>query len=717
MAKSSAHGFALGVDIGGTFTDFALLDRVGGEIAVGKLLTDPGDLASGVMLGIAQILAENSVPAADVQVFVHGTTLATNALIERRGARTAFLVTRGFRDTLIMARECRYNIYDLEIDLPSPLVPRSLTFEINERLDAEGAVIVALDEGQVRRTAHQLVEQGVEAVAVCLLHSYRNPLHEQAVARILEQEAPGIAVSVSSDVVPDVGEYERASTTAANAYVRPPIRRYLEQLVTALKQAGTRAAPLMMTSEGGTISCETAMLYPVRLVESGPAGGILATTYFGATLGHDNLISFDMGGTTAKICVIDDGVPTRSSTFEAGRVYRFAKGSGLPLKVPVLEMIEIGAGGGSVAHGDELGLFGVGPQSAGASPGPACYGFGGDMPTVSDADLYLGNLDPAYFLGGRMPLHRDRAEQAIIKHVARPLKLSTARAAWGIHEVVNDNMARAAKIHCAERGKDARDYTLVAFGGAGPVHAYRVAQNLGIRRILYPARAGVMSAFGFLLAPPAFELLRADAAELDCVDLRAVRTHFAEMQAQGKALLKSAGVRASEVVVEREAAVRYRGQSSELFVSLPKGSITRRHLDAIRERFEAKYRAAYHRTNPRVPLEVVSWRAVLRGPQPKVSLHLTHSGRNARRALKGHRPVFFPEHSDFINCAVYDRYALPSGSCLQGPVIIEETESTVVVGTGARIEADELNNLLVTIVEGRGDAVAKKTRRKRGVRK
>lgn len=697
MASRSRPDFALGVDIGGTFTDLALLDRATGRLAVGKVLTSYGDFAKAVLEGIHRLFADQGLPPEAVHSVIHGTTLATNALIERRGARTALLVTRGFRDILEMGRESRYDIYDIGIEFPPPLVPRALVFEVTERMDRQGQVVVPLHAGEVRAVAADLHARGVGAVAVCLLHAFRNPEHERLIAATLAREAPGLAVCLSSDVIPDIREYERASTTVANAYVQPAIRQYLDRLAEELGHLGIRAPLHIMTSDGGTISCETAARYPVRLVESGPAGGALAAAYFGRQTGLRDIIAFDMGGTTAKIAVIDNGRPERASHFEIGRVYRFARGSGIPLEVPVLEMIEIGAGGGSIARVDDLGLLKVGPESAGASPGPACYGLGGTAPTVTDADLYLGYLDPGYFLGGEMPLDRDRAVRAIEEGVGKRLGLSLARAAWGIHAVVNENMARAAKIHCLERGKEPRNYTLEAFGGAGPVHASRVAAALGIRRILFPARAGVMSAFGFLVAPPAFELLRAYITALANADLGLVNRLYREMEEEGRALLQTAGIPAKETAVRREAAVRYVGQSYELFVPVSGGKLGKGHLDRVGRDFVRRYRARYHRLNPDVPIEVVTWRVVVSGPTPRIRLRHQPAGRDARQARKRSRNAYFPEAGGFIACPVYDRYRLGAGVRLRGPAIIEERESTAVIGPGGTVEVDAHNNLLVSV--------------------
>ena len=687
------NSYRVGVDVGGTFTDLALVNRASGRLAVAKVLTDYLDVSRGIMDGLRTILAENGVSPRDVHVLVHGTTLATNALIERRGVDTALLVTKGFRDILTMGRESRYDIYDIGIDLPEPLVPRARVFEVTERVDAGGRVVTPLVEDEVASLARRLAAGGIEAVAVCLLHAFRNPDHERAVAAIFGDAAPDVAVSLSSDVSPDIGEYERASTTVANAYVRPIIGRYLDDLADRLRADGVAAQPMIMTSDGGTIPRATAVEYPVRLIESGPAGGAMAAAYLGELSDRQDLIAFDMGGTTAKICVIEDGEPSRAGQFEVGHANRFVRGSGLPIRAPVLEMIEIGAGGGSIAAVDELGLLRVGPGSAGAHPGPACYGLGGAAATVTDADLYLGYLDADFFLGGRMRLDRNRAERAIVENVAAPLGVAGERAALGIHDVVNDNMARAAKVHCLEQGRDPRSYTLVAFGGAGPVHAYRVAQALGMRRVLYPARAGVMSAFGFLVSPPAFELMQTSTSLLCEVDPAAASGVFARMEAEGRRLLDGAGVAARDIRVRREAAIRYRGQTFDLFVPVPPERLRREDLQTIETAFLERYRARYHRVNPGHPIEVVSWRVVVGGPRPNHRPQTFAPGRDADEALKGRRRAYSPESGAFVDWPVYDRYALGGGVRIDGPAIVEETESTVVIGAGAEMQADEHNNL------------------------
>ena len=698
-APGSADGCTLGVDIGGTFTDFVLLEQATGRVMTGKVLTRTDDLAAGVLHGVHELLARHGVPGAAVCKVVHGTTLATNALIERRGACTALIVTRGFRDILELARESRYDIFDIDLQVPKPLVPRRLVFEVTERVAADGAIVQPLAIDEVGAIVRALKAENVQAVAVCLLHSFRNPDHERQLAAVLHALGPELAVSLSSDVMPDLREYERASTAVANAYLQPVVRSYLDRLADGLRAAGIAADLMLIGSDAGTIGRTAALRYPVRLVESGPAGGALAASFLGRRAGEPDVIAFDVGGTTAKVCVIDGGEPERADQFEVARVHRFAKGSGLPLKVPVIEMIEIGAGGGSIARVDELGLLRVGPESAAANPGPACYGLGGDLPTVTDADLILGYLDADFFLGGAMRLDRARAAAAIQRYVAEPLRLSPTRAAWGIHAVVNDNMARAAKVHCLERGKDARDYVLLAYGGAGPVHAAQVAAALGIRRVMYPLRAGVMSALGFLAAPVAFERLRADVSPLDAVDLTRANAVLAELTADARELVRAAGVPAADCVVKREAALRFAGQSYALPVPLPTGRLSRAHLQQLRADFVAIYRKRYYRLNPDVPVELVHWRVSVAGPKPELNIAPIESGIRSER--KGTRPVYFSEAGRYVDCAVYDRFALGAGKRLRGPAVIEEPESTVVIGPGSSSIIDRDGNLMATLASAR----------------
>jgi N-methylhydantoinase A len=697
MAKASPRPCALGVDIGGTFTDLALLDRRSGRLSVGKVLTNHQDLAAGVLDGIQTLIAAGDPGAGSIAQVIHGTTLATNALIERRGARTALIVTRGFRDLLEFARESRFDIYDIDIEVPPPLIARQDVFEVTERLDAAGQVVIALVDGEVREIAGELERRGIEAVAVCLLHAYRNPEHEKAVAAVLSAQNPELPVTLSSSVIPDIREYERASTTAANAYVQPALADYLGRLSGALVRLGIEAPLHIIASDGGTLSCEVARRFPVRVVESGPAGGAIATAYLSRQAGIGDAIGFDMGGTTAKFCVIEGGEPERSIAFEVGRAHHFTKGSGLPLKVPVIEMIEIGAGGGSIACVNRFGRLQVGPQSAGASPGPACYGLGGELPTVTDADLLLGLLDPDRFLGGQLKLDRQRAETAIRRHVAEPLGLPLMRAAWGIHEIVNDSMARAAKVHCMERGKDPRDFTLLAYGGAGPVHGYALAQTLGIGRMLLPMRAGVMSAFGFLIAPPSFELVRADAMLLSAADPVHINALLAGLEAEGRAQVRTAGVAESDITVVREAAMRYLGQSFELHVPVPGGAIDAAGLDRTAKAFLDRYQKRYHRLNPNVPLEITAWRVVVRGPAPRMPQILPSPTLRALHPRMGSRPVYSAHAGGPTEYAVYDRVALAPGNTFRGPAVVEEDESTAIIGADALVTVDAQFNLIVDL--------------------
>ena len=688
-------GCILGVDIGGTFTDLVLLEQTSGRVMTGKVLTRTDDLAAGVLDGMRELLARYGVPASAVRKVVHGTTLATNALIERRGARTALIVTRGFRDILELARESRYDIFDIDLRVPPPLVPRRHVYEVSERVAADGSVVEALAIGEVDAIVDALAALDIRAVAVCLLHSFRNPDHERALAAALHAKAPQLAVSLSSDVMPDLREYERASTAVANAYVQPVMRSYLDRLADGLRGAGIAADLMMIGSDASIISCDAALRYPVRLVESGPAGGALAASLLGRRAGEPDVIAFDVGGTTAKVCIIDNGIPERADQFEVARVHRFAKGSGLPLKVPVIEMIEIGAGGGSIARVDELGLLRVGPDSAAANPGPACYGLGGELPTVTDADLVLGYLDENFFLGGTMRLSRERAAEAIRRHVAEPLRLTSARAAWGIHAVVNDNMARAARVHCLERGKDSRDYVLLAYGGAGPVHAAQVASALGIERVMYPLRAGVMSALGFLAARVSFERVRAEVSRLEAVDLARANGVLDELATEARELVRAAGVPAAACIVKREAALRFAGQSYALPVPLPAGHLTQAHLAKLRADFVGRYRKRYYRLNPDVAVELVQWRVSVSGPKPE--LHIAPVESESRTARKGSRRVYFPEAGRYSGCAVYDRFALTPGKGLRGPAVVEEPESTVVFGPGSSAVIDGDGNLMVTL--------------------
>jgi N-methylhydantoinase A len=696
--QPSRGSLRIGVDIGGTFTDLLLFDSTTGEFFLGKILTTPDDPSRAVQDGVRQLLDSAGRAPGDVGQIVHGTTLVTNALIERKGARTALLTTKGFRDAVEIGREHRYDLYDLFLELPKPLVPRSLRFEIDERVLADGTVLTDLEPAETARAVDFLRGEGIEAAAVCLLHSYQNPAHERRMVEEIEERLPNLVVSASSDVVPEIREFERASTTIANVYVRPLVSRYLDRLVRGLHSLGLDCPLFVMLSSGGIGTVETAARYPIRLVESGPAAGALAAAHYGRLTGRPSLFSFDMGGTTAKCCLIDRGKPSISAEFEVSRVYRFKKGSGLPIKVPVIEMIEIGAGGGSIARVDALGLLKVGPDSAGAAPGPACYGLGGTEPTVTDADLLLGYLDPEFFLGGQMRLDRGAAERAVAA-LGERIGLGTVETAWGIHEVVNEQMAGAARIHAIEQGKDPRAYPVFAFGGAGPVHAYRVAEILRVPEMVVPLGAGVTSTIGFLVAPLAFDFVRSYVGRLDTLDWTQVTARFAEMEREGLDILRSAGARDADIVMTRTAELRYVGQGHQVTVSVPGGRLDASTSALLEARFEEVYRSLYGRVATGNAVEAINWRLVVSAATPEFSLG--HVGRNsaatAKAAQKGTRPIYLPETRSFAPVPVYDRYALGSGAAFDGPAIVEERESTVVIGPSARVEVDELLNLVVTL--------------------
>ena len=692
---SPDKSYRAGIDIGGTFTDLVLIHDGTGEQAIGKVLTTPGDPSEAVEEGLRGLLEREGVDASQLKTIIHGTTLVTNALIERRGAPTALLTTEGFRDAVAIGTEHRYDMYDIFLEKPEPLVPRNLRYGIRERTLDDGSVLQELDEEQVRSVAAEIVERGIGAVAVSFLHGFRNPAHEQRVAGILAEEAPDLVVSLSSEVSPEIREYERTSTTIANVYVRPLVERYLQKLEKRLRQLGFDGSLYVMLSNGGTASVETACRFPVRLLESGPAAGALAAAFHGRAAGFSEVLSFDMGGTTAKACLIDGGEPLTSTDFEVARVYRFKKGSGLPVKTSVIEMIEIGAGGGSIARVGPLGLPKVGPESAGADPGPACYGRGGDEPTVTDADLLLGYLDPDFFLGGEMRLDYGAAERAM-KKISDTLGLDPLEAAWGVHQVVDENMANAARVHAVERGKDPRKYLLLAFGGAGPVHAHRVARALGVPGFVAPLGAGTASAFGFLCAPLSFDLARSLYGRLDRLDWVAANAALEEMEDEGRALLRASGVDDEDVLVRRLGEMRYIGQGHEVGVKLPQGALGPDDVGGISDGYREEYRRLYGREGPDVPLETITWRVQVSAPRPEIPMEAEKGvPRPLDEARKGERGIYLPEKDGFAAVPVYDRYGLDPGAAFEGPAVVEERESTVIVGPDSRAEVDGARNLIV----------------------
>jgi N-methylhydantoinase A len=670
------EGGRLGVDIGGTFTDVAL--ELGERRWSAKILTTPDAPERAVIEVIRRVLAEAGLGPADLSIIIHGTTLATNAIIERKGAKTALLTTEGFRDTIEIRHENRFEQYDVNIDLPSPLVPRRLRLPVRERIDAQGRVLVPLDEAGVAALAGRLMAEAIEAVAVGFLHSFTNPAHERRAGAILADRLPGVPVTLSSDVSPEMREYERFSTACANAYVQPLIGRYLANLDTLLRREGFACPLFLMLSGGGLTAIETAIRFPVRLVESGPAGGAIFAADIARRCGLDKVLSYDMGGTTAKICLIDDEKPQTSRAFEVARIYRFKKGSGLPLRIPVIEMVEIGAGGGSIARVDRLKRITVGPDSAGADPGPACYGSGGSAPTVTDADLVLGRIDPAGFSGGRMALDRTAAETALRHAVAEPLDLALELAALGVSEIVDENMANAARVHAIESGKDARGRTLVAFGGAAPLHAARLAEKLGLDRVLVPSYAGVGSAVGFLRAPIAYEIVRSALQRLDAFDPAAANLLLAAMRAEAEPIVRR-GAGDAPLTETRSAFMRYRGQGHEIAVPLPTKTYAAGDATALRALFEDAYRRLYSRIIPGVEVEILSWVLLLSAPPPAEPGPRPPSPTPYTPDPARHRAVFDSESGEFITVAIHDRGTLSPGAQIPGPAIILEDETSTVI--------------------------------------
>jgi N-methylhydantoinase A len=690
--------YRVGVDIGGTFTDLIVVHQETGAFAVGKVLTTSDDPSQAVETALLETLQQAGIAPETVHQMIHGTTLVTNALIERKGAPTALLTTAGFRDSLAIGREQRYDLYDLLLEQQRPLVPRYLRFDVPQRTLADGATDIELDTAYVERLACELAANGITALAIVFLHSFTNPAAERAAREAVERTAPGMRVSISADVVPEIREFERASTTCANVYVQELVARYLRTLQARLQHVGLGGDLFLMLSSGGIATVDTAVRYPVRLLESGPAAGALAATVYGQAAGHTQVLSFDMGGTTAKICVIDDGRPLIAQAFEVDRMYRFKKGSGLPITIPVIEMIEIGTGGGSIARVDGLGLLKVGPDSAGSKPGPVCYRRGGSEPTVTDADLVLGYLDPGYFLGGKMALDLEAARAAIAEKIAQPLALSVEQAAWGIHQIANENMANAARVHILERGKNPQRFPLFAFGGAGPVHAYRIALSLGVPTLLIPFGAGVMSTLGFLSAPLAFDFVRSWRGQLANLDWAKANALLTAMEAEGRALLEGAGVSPEAISYRREADMRYVGQGHEIRVPLPPGQLDSAHAATLQAAFETVYRELYERLGPAVPLEILNWRVVAAGPRPTVTLQIsTPAGSDSQQAYKGERLAYFPEAGGFVSTPIYDRYRLAPGMRFVGPAIVEERESTAIIGPQARCSVDAQHNVVVEL--------------------
>lgn len=685
-------GIEIGFDIGGTFTDFALLDTDTGQLKVFKVLTTSDHPEVGALNGIQVFLQESGLSHDQLLNVFHATTLVANTLIEHKGSLVGLLTTDGFRDILEMRTEQRYSIYDLFLQYPTPLSPRYLRRGIRERTDRDGRILKPVVEEDVHQVIEDFKREGVEAIAIACLHSYRNPANEQRIAKLVRDKWHDIPITLSSDIAPEIREYERTSTTVANAYVLPLMSNYLQTLHNRLSESGFGGNFYLMLSSGSTALASIATHQPIRLVESGPAAGAIAAAYYGKLAGHSDLISFDMGGTTAKVSLIHDEHPTISSNLEVARVHRFTKGSGYPLQFPTVDILESGAGGGSIAWIDNLGLLKVGPQSAGSNPGPAAYGFGGTQPTVTDADLILGYLNPDYFLGGEMTLDLEAAKQAL-QPIATAFGWTIVEAADAIHRLVNENMAASARIHILEQARDPRNYAMVCFGGAGPVHAASVAVILGNPEVVVAPSAGVASAIGLLIAPIAFDFAHSYPTALASADWKQVRMLFEKMEKQGIQMLSEAGIAENDIQFERSVDGRFQGQLHEIQVPLP-DDLNQMALEEFITRFNRTYKKLYHYVPDHTPIEVLTWRARVSGTRTTLEAPLLAEGNTgASSARKGNRQAYFSEYGGFLDTLIYDRYRLRSGMQFTGPAIVEERESTIVVRPDMQANVDRYGNV------------------------
>jgi N-methylhydantoinase A len=684
----------LGIDIGGTFTDLVLLDESNGMLYFGKTLTTYPDPTLGIINGVNELMQQHNKTFSNVNTLVHGTTLVTNAVIERKGAKTGLITTKGFEDVLEIGREMRYDIYDIFITMPKPLVPANFRKGVAERMDKNGNVIHALKIDEAEKILQQLQKEGIQSVAVSLLHSYANNQHEKAIGNLIEKKFPNIFYSLSSEVMPEIREYERTSATVMNAYVQPLTNQYLKNLNAKLNVLGFTGIIHIMNSAGRLTTIEGAQKTPVHLLESGPAGGTMAGVYYGRLMNKKDLLAFDMGGTTAKASMIKNLHPEITNHFEAAREKRFKKGSGLPVRIPVIDMIEIGAGGGSIAQINHLGLLTVGPQSASSVPGPACYNNGGENPTVTDADLILGFLNEDYFLGGTMQLRKDLAIKAMKNKIAKPLGISVQAAAWGIHRIVNESMANAAKVHIIEKGLDPRAFSMLAFGGAGPVHAFNVARLMHAPQLIIPSGAGVLSALGFLVSPVASEEITSYVCALNNLDWKRVNLFLDSMQQKGLLFLTKAGIKKSEATITIVSDMRYVGQGHEITVSIPSGKLSQKSIATIQQNFKNEYVLRYGKHIDNILIEAVTWRVLVSGPSSQLKTKQSVIGKY-NKALKGTRNVFWG--NNFEDTPVFDRYALKVNHKINGPCIIEEFESTTIIGHNSTVMIDAYKNIVVDL--------------------
>ena len=670
----------LGVDIGGTFTDVVLEGNT--EIFSIKVLTTYDAPENAILDGLAQVCGKADINAGDITQIIHGTTLATNALIERRGAKTALITTEGFRDVIEMRTESRFEQYDLNLTLPEPLLPRQRRYTVRERVGADGDVLLPLRRTDIENLAGELAVAGYDSVAVGFLHSYLNPAHERLVRDVLSQKLPNAMVSLSSDVSPQMREYERFNTTIANAYIKPLMKSYLDRLAERLEGAGTTCPIFLMHSGGGIISLASAAEFPVRLVESGPAGGAVFAATLAAQYGLNKVLSFDMGGTTAKICLIKNKTPKTARVFEVARSYRFKKGSGMPISIPVIDMVEIGAGGGSLAHVDPLGQIRVGPESAGSEPAPACYGRGGTRPAVTDADLILGKLDPDSFAGGAIRLSIADAKTAMIGTLGQSLDMDAVTAAFGLAEVVDENMANAARVHAVENGEDLAEYTMIAFGGAAPLHAARLCEKLGITRCLIPKGAGVGSAIGFLRAPFSFEANRSVYMRLSDLSPETVQDLFTELEAEATGFVRSCDATAP-IKAEHKIYMRYVGQGWEIPVSLTAAQAAHPDAETYLKLFEADYTRLFGRVVDGLDIEITVWSVNAATPTATVTLVKPLTEVTSAKSAD-HRQMFDTALGNMTTAQVTARSGLVPGDRICGPAIITEDETTIIIPSSRR---------------------------------
>jgi N-methylhydantoinase A len=694
----AAHGtYSLGIDIGGTFTDIVAYSHDSGRSVSHKELTTPGEPHRGVIAGVRKLFDRERIAYSGVARVIHATTLFTNALIERKGARTGLITTAGFRDTLEMAREHKYELYDLHIELPKPLVPRHLRLEVAERIGPHGEVVVPLDEAAVLEAAGTLSRAGVMSIAVVFLHAYANPAHERRARELIAQARPELVVSISSDVSPQIREYERSTTTVANAYIKPLADGYLELMKKEIAALGIRAPLFMMLSNGGLTHVDEAKRVPIQMLESGPAAGALAGAFFGKRAGVRDVLAFDMGGTTAKLAIVEDCVPLIAYRFEASREKRLTEGSGLPISISTIELIEIGAGGGSIAHLDPLNLLKVGPESAGAMPGPACYGRGGEQPTVTDANLVLGYLDPRAFAGGTMLIDVEKAKAAIGK-LAEKSGLTVPQLAWGIHSVVNENMAAAARVHIAERGHHAGKFALLVTGGGGPLHGCEVAARLGIERVVCPPGAGVASALGLLMAPARIDRMATVAQRLGSVDWADLEGAYRRLEEDARGVIEATlPGRMATPSVARSADLRFAGQGFEIVTDLPAGPYTEASAAAIRGAFIAAYRQTFGHVPPVGEIEIVNIRVAVSAQAGSSDLSIPTGGISAAGAARGTRSIWVAACGGYAEVPVYERDALESGQIVAGPAVIQEASSTLVLPAGSRAKMDASGNIVVEL--------------------